>query len=181
MGSRCWFNPEIHHRHSIRLKGYDYSSAGSYFLTLCTHRKACSFGHIVNAQMHLSPAGQMIKTAWEEIPCFYANYEIGPFQVMPNHLHGVIRIIGEPCVNSQAKGRGQGPAPTVGNIVGRFKSLTAKQLRDDPALRFGLADGKLWQRSFYEHIIRSEDEYYEIRRYILTNPANWDTDELRPS
>lgn len=181
MSLRSYFNPEIHHRHSIRLKGHDYSSAGSYFLTLCTYQKTCLFGHIANAQMHLSPVGKMIKAAWEEIPYFYTSFEIGPFQIMPNHLHGIIRIVADPLVNLQVQGRGQGPAPTVGNIVGRFKSLTTKRLRDDAVLRFKLAEGKLWQRSFYEHIIRSEDEYYQTRQYILENPMLWDTDDLRPS
>jgi len=167
--------------------------------------------------MHLSPVGELIQAAWEEIPLFYPGFEIGPFQVMPNHLHGVIRIVGEPFVNSLAQGRGQGPAPTegdacsqgqgrgqgpaitegdacslgqgrgqgpaptVGNIAGRFKSLTAKRLRDDAVLRFQLIEGKLWQRSFFEHIIRSEDEYYQVRKYIIENPMYWDTDDLRPS
>ncbi len=87
------YNPEYHHRRSIRLKGYDYSSAGAYFVTICLHEKACLFGEVNNAAMILSPIGKIVQDYWLEIPQHFENVELGAFIVMPNHLHGILNIL----------------------------------------------------------------------------------------
>ena len=92
------FNPDIHHRRSIRLKGYDYSQAGAYFITICTKNRECMFGDILDGKMVLNHAGDMIQTVWDEIPLYYAGIDIDEFAVMPNHIHGIIVIVGAtPC------------------------------------------------------------------------------------
>ncbi|MBW1940787.1 MAG: hypothetical protein JRI28_05340, partial [Deltaproteobacteria bacterium] len=90
------YTSDIHHRRSIRLKGYDYSKAGLYFITICTQNRFCLFGEIENGEMILNDAGMMIKTVWHEIPVYYHEFNIHKFVVMPNHVHGIIRIISNP-------------------------------------------------------------------------------------
>ena len=86
------FNPQIHHRRSIRLKDYDYSQSGAYFITICTQKRECLFGEIVDGEMRLNDAGQMVQTTWDELPKHYTGIEIDEFVVMPNHFHGIILI-----------------------------------------------------------------------------------------
>ncbi len=90
------YNPAIHHRRSIRLKGYDYSQPGAYFLTLCTQDRKCLYGEIVDDKMCLNDAGQMVQTVWNEIPAYYPGIDIDAFMIMPNHIHGIIKIVGAP-------------------------------------------------------------------------------------
>jgi putative transposase len=147
------YNPDIHHRRSIRLQGYDYSRAGAYFITICTQNREDLFGNIIVGagpcacpEMVLNQAGAMIQTVWNEIPFHYTGTEIDEFIVMPNHIHGIFVIGADPGTtgvpkrnNGQAQGPGnngqaQGPAPTgntgmlsLGDIVHRFKTMTTKR------------------------------------------------------
>src|SRR6056297_3244370 len=92
------YNSDIHHRRSIRLKEYDYSRAGAYFVTICTQNRECLFGGIVNGEMVSNDAGRMVQTVWDEIPLHYPGIEIDAFVVMPNHIHGIVVIVGAaPC------------------------------------------------------------------------------------
>ncbi len=190
------YNPDIHHRRSIRLKGYDYSKEGLYFITICTQNRLCLFGEIEKGEMILNDAGIMIKTVWHEIPEYYHEFNVHEFVVMPNHVHGIIQIISNPnpvgagpcacpvCVRpnelQQTNGQPRGVAPTMSlsDIVHRFKTLTTKQYTDgvknNDWLRF---NKKLWQRNYYEHIIRDENSYYQISEYIQTNPLKWQDDK----
>ncbi|RJQ32125.1 MAG: transposase [Actinobacteria bacterium] len=181
----------LHNRQSIRLKKYDYSLPGAYFVTVCTHRRQFTLGQIVNVgagprgcpQMILNNIGQMVDKTWNEIPNYYHDINIDVFQIMPNHIHGIL-IIDKLNVQTLFNGQPRGVAPTTRNlslsdIVHRFKSKTTndyfKQTKQNILLPI-----KLWQRNYYEHIIRSEKELQETRKYIADNPINWNMDRNNP-
>ncbi|HLP62304.1 MAG TPA: transposase [Candidatus Deferrimicrobium sp.] len=184
------YNAEIHHRRSIRLQGYDYSSAGAYFVTLCTQNHECLFGEISNRKMILNAAGEMINIILQQIPDFYPDNDIDEFVVMPDHIHTIIIVGAGPRVcpsvfastgNPQGGiGQPRGVSPTglpLPDMVSRIKSMTTK-LYSDGVKQSGWQpfNGKLWQRNYYEHIIRNENELFQIREYVDNNPANWEID-----
>ncbi len=187
------YSPDIHHRRSIRLKGYDYSQAGACFVTICTMDRQCLFGDIVSGQMRLNRAGQMIATVWQEIPRYYSGIDIDNVAVMPNHLHGIITIVGAGPRACPGPGHPQGGAPTVSghpqggaparlslpDVVHRFKTLTTKRYVDGVKQNgWTPFPGKLWQRNYWEHIVRNESELHRIREYICNNPAQWEMDKM---
>ena len=202
------YNQNIHHRRSIRLKGYDYSQAGLYFITICTQNCECLFGNIKNRKMILNDAGQMIKTQWLELSNRFKNIELHEYVVMPNHFHAILQIVGATLVVAQnkngdkninknitqninidkiRKGQPQGIAPTgivtvnktVGDMVGAFQSIvTVEYIRGVKNHNWQPFDGKLWQRNYWEHVIRNENEYNRISQYIIDNPAKWKNDKL---
>ncbi len=176
------------HRRPSRLGNYDYSKPGYYNVTICTYNRKHLFGEVINKQMVLNRYGAIAQHCWKAIPDHFPNVEIDQFQIMPNHMHGIIAIVGaglprpdkfnnksQLTINNQIdcfKGRGN-RAPTVGQIVAYFKYVTAKQsniLRNTPGTCF-------WQRNYYEHIVRNEKELTSIREYIITNPENWKKDK----
>ncbi len=169
-------------RRSIRLGGYDYSRAGAYFVTICTQNRECLFGRIVNGKMILNDAGRMIQTGWDEIPSRYPGIDIGALQIMPNHIHGIVAIVvGAGPRACPDNGQPQGAASTMSlpDVVHRFKSMTTheyingvKQQGWTPFPR------KLWQRNYWEHIVRNETELNRIREYIANNPVRWEFDRL---
>ena len=185
------YDPEIHHRRSIRLKNYDYSREGFYFITIVSHNREYLFGEIVNDEMVLNDAGMMIEQIWKEIPVYYKGFNIHQFTVMPNHIHGIIEIVGAgPCacpglgkrreIALTENGQPQGVAPTgLGDIVHRYKTLTTKRyidgVRNKNWQRF---NQKLWQRNYWEHIIRNDNEHQRIAEYILDNPKRWSLDKF---
>jgi len=304
------YNPVIHNRRSIRKKGYDYSKAGLYFITICVQYKELLFGTIENGNMILNDAGKMIHNEWEKLPLRFNNIDLQEFTVMPNHFHGILEIVGAPLVGAQFDGaqiddaqfngdqndisqtdshnitvgaplvgaqmddaqiddaqfngdqndigqtdshnitvgaplvgaqmdddrnggnrndahypivgaplvgaknddaqndddrnddeisgqnigadqsqdnQSQTRAPTrgaptdysVGQMIGVFKSITTVEyingVNESDWLPF---DGKLWQRNFYEHIIRNEEAYEKIADYILNNPSRWREDKF---
>lgn len=192
------FNPHIHHRRSIRLKGYDYSQAGLYFITICCQDRICRFGNVVNGEMVLNAYGTVAYNEWVKTSEIRPNVELGEFIIMPNHMHGIIRLLGRGESNSpeminELDSRDNGgvidtpqppdkrgvcktplrsPSQTVGAIVRGYKSSVTKQL--------GLMgfDEKLWQRNYYEHIIRDERSYQRISEYIINNPGKWSDDKF---
>ena len=208
-------HPERHHRRSIRLKGYDYRQAGAYFVTICTQDRAFLFGQVVHDEMELNDAGKMVYDVWNDLPAFYPGVQTDAFIVMPNHIHGIIILVGADrrvcpdsgprvcpdsgprvcpdsgprvCPDSgpracpgqpQELGQPQGVAPTLGlpDVVHRFKTMTTKRYADG-VKRLGWKPfrGRLWQRNYYEHIIRNEESLNRIREYILTNPMRWELD-----
>lgn len=191
------YNPEIHHRHSIRLKGYDYSSQGAYFVTLCCENRQHRFGEISESKIELTPCGQ-IATEWmENLPTKFPTIEIDEYIIMPDHIHAIISIRtgnhrGCPNIDGQSKeplnidanrtGTPRGcpdtPPPTIGQIIGAYKSLVANDCLKWHKER-NLQMGKLWQRNYYEHIIRDEQAYENIRNYIRTNPERWQSNRNR--
>ncbi|MBW1772336.1 MAG: transposase [Deltaproteobacteria bacterium] len=186
-------------RRSIRLPGYDYSQAGAYFVTICTKNRECLFGDMVNHEMALNNAGRMVEIVWNELPEYYPRVSTDIFQIMPNHIHGIIIIVGATprgCPTTPrgcpTSGQAQGPAPTGGtagvgrtlslpDIVHRFKTMTTKRYADG-VKQYGWPPfpGKLWQRNYYEHIIRNKNEMVRIREYITNNPTQWTTDRENP-
>jgi len=164
------------HRSSLRLPEYDYSQEGAYFVTIVTQGRQCLFGEVVNGEMRLNPAGLMVEQVWKEIPAHFPHVELGEFVLMPNHIHGIIMITR--CVGathaSPLRNRHNGPLPgSLGAIIGSFKSAASKIINMDLDKYFG----QLWQRNYYEHIIRDENDLQIITDYILTNPQNWVKDE----
>jgi REP element-mobilizing transposase RayT len=166
------YDSQKHHRRSLRLKGYDYSQAGAYFVTICTEDRTCLFGDVAGGQMHLNDAGRIILSQWEALPVRFSGVELDVFGVMPNHLHGILVL---------ATTAESAAPPVLGEIVGAFKSLTTdlyiKGVKQSGWLPFR---GRLWQRNFHEHIIRNEKTLQRIRQYIVDNPIHWEIDPENP-
>jgi len=200
------YNPDRHHRRSIRLKGYDYSQAGLYFITINIRHRKCLFGTIIQQEMILNDAGIIASQQWEKLSERFTNIKLDVFQIMPNHMHGILLLndaapVGAGLAPAQqnmihtpaqdntiparndviADGRaGASPAPTiVGNIVGAYKSQIANlYLEIFKQKHPGKIMGKLWQRNYYEHIIRDEQSFLRISDYIINNPSNWNNDRF---
>jgi REP element-mobilizing transposase RayT len=191
------YNPDIHHRHSIRLKEYDYSQAGLYFITICVKNNACLFGKITDGKICLSAIGAIADVLWHEIKNHAKNVELHEFVVMPNHIHGIIEITTDDGVGAtvgaghalplppqpqtadvrathalpQSRFQNQGKN-TISSIVGSYKSAVSKH-----AHRLGFAEFA-WQRNYWENIIRSSNDYTRIAQYIINNPINWNEDKF---
>ena len=242
------YDPAKHHRRSIRLKGYDYSRAGLYFITICTQNRACLFGQIENGEMKLNDAGRMVENQWLKLPERFQNIALHEYIVMPNHFHAILEIVGATLVvapnvvvenhavvpnnvvapnvvaenhvaapnmvvrdnhdttpnnhdatpnksnhyimgqphimgQPQVMGQPQGIAPTgktVGDMVGAFESITTVEyIRGVKTNNWQPFDKKIWQRNYWEHIIRDERSYLNISEYIINNPSKWDNDSLK--
>ena len=180
-------------RRSIRLKGYDYSQAGLYFVTIVTKNRECLFGEIVNDEMILNDAGKMIKKEGLKIPERFKNIKLNEYIIMPNHFHAILETVGATLVvarnaNDKRDGQPQGIAPTIApteispsisDIIGAFKSITTVEyIRGVKTKKWQQFDGKLWQRNYWEHIIRNEKSHNTLTDYIKNNPYNWCKDTL---
>jgi|SRR3989338_1623830 len=181
------YNSDIHHRQSMRLKGFDYSQAGAYFVTVCIQNRICLFGKIEGGEIHLNEAGYMVHRIWNELPEKYPGVEIDEFIVMPNHIHGIVvlNVGAGPCACPDSnKGQPRGVAPTrlsLPDVVHRYKSFTTSEYRIGvEQFNWMPFPCKLWQRNYYEHIIRNDAEMNRIREYILNNPLQWDSDSENP-
>ena len=188
------YDPTQHHRRSVRLPAYDYAQAGAYFVTICTQNRECAFGEVVDGEMALNEPGRMVETVWRELPQHYAGVEVDALVVMPNHVHGIIMLVGagpRACPDNSGRSRGvvgqpQGVAPTgtmsLPDVVHRFKSLTTARYRrgvlQDRWLPF---PARLWQRNYYERVIRNDEELNAIRQYIADNPGRWEEDSENPN
>ena len=184
------FDPDIHHRHSIRLRGYDYSTAGYYFVTFCVQGRECLFGEIVDSEVVLNNAGLMIENVWQKLPQRFPNVVLDSSVVMPNHFHGIIIIqppVGAPLAAPDDRQNGntnQGAASsaptdnkTLGDVIRSFKSISAIGANKI----IGRSGQPLWQRNYYERIIRNENELHQIQQYIHDNPMQWETDDENPA
>jgi REP element-mobilizing transposase RayT len=176
------YNPDKHRRRSIRLKGYDYSQPGAYFVTICAHNREMLFGDIIDNAMIMNEYGEMVEYTWYDLHNHNHNIKLDDFVIMPNHVHGVIIING---IGPDAVGAGSKPAPTTMNhkqhglseIIRQFKTFSARhinKIRQSPGIH-------VWQRNYYEHIVRDENELNRIRKYIIENPLNWDMDNENPN
>jgi putative transposase len=168
-----------HGRRSIRLRDYDYSQQGAYFVTICTKNRECLFGEIVNGQLIPNAIGLMIQQWWSKLSRKFSSIEIDAHVVMPNHFHGIIMIVGaDPCVCPDLGAHTGAP---LQKIVQWFKTVTTNEylryLKRQDVNTLGL---KLWQRNYYEHIIRNERSLNAIRNYILNNPNRWPDDPENP-
>jgi REP element-mobilizing transposase RayT len=177
-------NPAEHYRRSIRLRGYDYKQSGAYFVTVVTHHRECLFGKVVDGEMRLNKAGCMVQAVWQQLPAHYPGVECDAFVVMPNHIHGIIVLVGAGPRACPGKGQPQGVAPTLSlpDVVHRLKTVTTKRYADSMKKSGGsLFLGRLWQRNYFEHVIRNEPSLNHIRQYILDNPARWAADRENPA
>jgi REP element-mobilizing transposase RayT len=165
------YNPDIHRRKSIRLKGYDYSKEGAYFITICTNRRGLYFDN--------EEIKRIVEKEWLNTMHIRQNVILDEFVVMPNHLHGIIVIIHNvrAYCNTPLQNQFKSPSKTIGAIVRGFKSVATKEiskLNKTPGI-------PVWQRNYYEHIIRNEKELTKIRAYIQNNPLKWSLDRENPN
>ena len=200
ISSMVKFDPKKHHRRSIRLRGYDYSQAGAYYITIVTWRRDFLFGDIVNQEMELSRYGEIVQKWWGEIPIHFPNVETGAFVIMPNHVHGIIFILerrGTVSVPEDNDAKeifqdnktspnlqgGETPplrviqVPTLGQVVAYFKYQSTKEMN---TVENAGTVTKFWQRNYYEHIIRNENDLKNKTDYIESNPLLWDEDDENP-
>jgi putative transposase len=244
------FDPRQHHRRSIRLKGYDYTQPGAYFVTLCAWRRECLFGELLEGVVRLNPVGKIVETEWKRLPRQFPNIRLDAFVIMPNHIHGIIVIIesvratlsptpgtssiSQPFPNQSEETHDGSPLPqssespgspplfappvrathipapvasstaspmpidplgdharsplhashpkglpsgSLGAVMGQFKSRATKRIWALPEY----ANTPIWQRNYYEHIIRDETAWCRITKYIRHNPLNWQADPLHPA
>ncbi len=212
------YDPEVHRRRSVRLRGYDYTLAGAYFVTLCAYERECLFGDVVDGMMVLNGYGNAVRDEWMRTPRIRPEVELDEFVLMPNHFHAILFItdvgahrrappggcnpplqksvcrtgahIGAPpggcnpplqksvCRTGAHIGAPLRRQPgSIGSIVAGFKSAATKRinaLRDNPG-------APVWQRNYYEHVIRGERDLDAIRQYIACNPAKWELDDNHPT
>ena len=236
MNEKPKYNPQIHHRRSIRLRGYDYSQVGAYFVTICVQRKACLFGRIADETIILNDAGSMLDKWWQKIPEKFPGIELDEYQIMPYHFHGILINVGadprfrphsrgsdntetnlpeneihnvgaDPRVRPHSRGSdntippqptetgpsggghtdpplqndnfGEHTSSSLWTAIQWFKTMaTNEYIRNVKTNNWLPFDGKLFQRNYWEHVIRNENEYNKIAEYIRNNPVNWNTDKF---
>lgn len=162
------YDPEKHHRRSIRLQGFDYIQSSIYFITICVQDRKCLFGTIDSDRMLLSDSGNLVSEQWLELPPRFPSVILDKFVVMPNHFHGIIYTTENPVSK-----------PSLSEIVGSFKSIvTHKYIDGVNNKNWEPFNKRLWQRNYYERIVRNDIELQNIQQYIDNNPANWQTDSL---
>ncbi len=194
------YDPEKHHRGSIRLKGYDYSKVGAYFVTICVYNRERLLGSVIGGEMETNEAGHLAAECWEWLAEHYTYVELDEWIIMPNHLHGIVLIRANNDRSSLPNdgrgglpndGRGGLPndgrggsrtAPTakakpLGRIIGAFKTVSSKYINKCR----GTPGESIWQRNYYEHIVRNESELNRIREYIAGNPRQWEWDRENPT
>ena len=187
-------NNPLPNRQSIRFKNYDYSQPGYYFITICTQDRIHHFGKIIDEKMRLNDAGKIVVDEWEKTPIMRKNIHLDEWIIMPNHFHAIIavgarctrpmnntrpltkngRTVNGRTVNGRMQSAPTGSRVVLGDIVRGFKSSVTKRVRQLPNMN----DTGLWQRNYWEHIIRNENELNHIRNYIRHNPQKWETDQL---
>lgn len=184
------FDLQKHHRHSIRLPHYDYSRPGAYFVTIVAWQRECLFGEVVDGEMRLSKFGLVAKQQWEKLPKRFPNIELGVFVIMPNHTHGIIVIkVGRGTAENPSDPDGElsRRAPTqegfqkpvrgsIPTIIRSYKSAVSYRIN----LMRGTQDIPVWQRNYYEHIIRNEQDLQNKTDYIEANPLLWGEDDENP-
>ena len=169
------YDPEKHQRRSIRLRGYDYTQAGAYFVTLCIRDGECILGNIVDGLVLLNDYGHIVDECWQWLCRQYPYVKLDEWVVMPDHLHGIIVILDD---DTSRRG-GSRTAPTtwkrkpLGRLIGAFKTVSTKQIN----IMRKIPGAQVWQRNYFERIVRNETELNRIRQYIIENPSNWESDE----
>jgi len=180
------YNPQIHHRRSIRLQTYDYSREGAYFLTICIHDRLEMFGEIKNGKMCVDVRGEIVQAIWYTLPNRFPGIDIDHFVVMPNHIHGILirtdlvvpnreESSSSTTTNSLQQYRSSPKRfQSLKEIARTFKAAISHSIRTSSTPEFA------WERNYHEHIIRNEAELLSIREYIVNNPRKWQEDELYP-
>lgn len=166
-------NPTVHRpgrRRSIRLQHHDYSQSGAYYVTLCAEDRTCLFGEVAGGEVRLGPAGRIVAETWQWLGSHYPGVDVDAWIVMPNHLHGILWI-------DAGRRDSQGaPSKGLGQLIGAFKTVSTQQINVDR----GTPAARVWQRNYFEHVIRTEASLVHIRRYIAENPARWEIDRENP-
>lgn len=172
---------DIPRRRSIRLSEYDYASAGAYFVSIVAQGRLCLFGEVVDGEMRLNGAGEMVRRVWEGMAERFAYVVVDAYVVMPNHVHGVV-FLGQTAATTDAfTGETGGDVPTLGDVVRMFKSVTTVEYgRGVRGLGWERFEKRLWQRNYYERVIRNGSELRAVREYIVNNPRNWELDRENP-
>jgi len=178
---------EDNRRRSVRLRGFDYASRGFFFVTICTHKKQRTLGKIINYESQLSTVGNIVQECWQAIPEHFSNVRLDEWVIMPNHLHGIVVIKYPKGYDPSAKGTacrapttiathyeefGQPVASSLPTIIRSFKSAVTKRVN-----KLATNPSPLWQRNYFEHVIRDEESMNKIRNYIWENPIHWWQDE----
>jgi putative transposase len=169
--------PEVLHpgHHSIRLKNFDYTQPGFYFVTICSHERRCLFGSIQNAAVSLNALGRIVQDSWAQIPKHFPSTTLHNFVVMPNHVHGIIEIGCQSGRSSAAPLQREATlhvsAGSLAAIVRSFKSAVTKNAHERLQL-----SGQVWQRSYFETVVRGEEQLGNARSYIARNPSQWQWD-----
>ncbi|HUW31763.1 MAG TPA: transposase [Planctomycetota bacterium] len=183
------YNPRIHHRRSIRLRGYDYSHAGMYFVTFVTGKRKYLFGRTAGSALELNAAGSMVSDAWISVSSRFHGVIIDCFVIMPNHAHGVIVLTRGPVgfamapvgYNDADNDGEEGKRTALGDVVYHLKSFTIDRYREGVKdLQWERYAGRVWQKNYYERIIRDSEELVRIRNYVKQNPENWILDRENP-
>ncbi len=168
----------MQNRKSIRLKNYDYSQGGAYFVTMCIQNRECLLGTMVENSVRLNAVGRMVKSRWEALASKYPNIQMDEFIIMPNHFHGIIHLAGE-----HSSGEHMGSPLQLSRMIQWFKTMTTNEyIKNVKTINWPPFAGKLWQRNYYERIIRNEPELNNVRAYIQNNPLQWVMDpEMKPN
>ena len=164
------------HRKSVRLLHYDYSQAGAYFITICVKDREPLFGSVSEDAVNLSQFGHVVEEEWNKTAVIRNNVEIDEYVVMPNHFHGIVVLKDFERSDSRKEHFGAPVAGSLSTIVRLFKqacTVHINKLRDTP-------HAPLWQRSYYEHIVRNDKDLQRVREYIVNNPLQWSIDEENP-
>ena len=169
------YDPEIHHRRSTRLKGFDYSSANAYFVTICTEGREATLADVEDGEVLVREAGVVVHDEWGRLPQRFPGLGLDVFIVMPTHIHGILVLGYDPEALASSYGN-DGTLPTLGQVMRAFKSRSA--VAANRAL--GREGGAFWQCGFYDRVVRNDRELSNIRIYIQVNPANWLKDENNP-
>jgi len=172
-------NHETRQRKAIRLKGFDYSKPGAYFVTICSSEKKVEFGQTVEGKMRLNEIGEIVQECWRNIPKHFPSVLVDEFVVMPNHLHGVLFIEDDSGTACRAPTAESFACPThlsLPTIIRSFKSAVTRAIN----LRRKTRGRKMWQRGYYERVVRDEKELSKAREYIVNNPLKWELDKENP-
>ncbi len=167
-------------RRSMRLRGFDYRQCGVYFVTICTYNRLKLFGAIVDGDLELSPLGEIAQEEWRHVAQARGNVELDRYVIMPNHLHGLFVITdrleraSSQSTTTHANNPRGFPADSLGAVISHYKAAVSRRAWS------GLIERgqRIWQRNYYDHIVRNEESFNEIRRYIIENPVRWAEDSL---
>lgn len=172
------YDPELHRRRSIRLVDYDYRQPGYYFFTVCTQDRRCLLGNLKRHEISLSSIGRIVAECWDMLPAWFPHVRSDAFVIMPNHVHGILQFadLASSTLNLTALDNEQ-TRSSLACILRTFKSATTRLARQ----RSKHSPQVIWQRNYFEHIIKTDRALLHMRQYILDNPIKWHLDELNPS
>jgi putative transposase len=164
-------------RHSIRLADFDYTAVGAFFVTICTDRQICLFGQVVEDEVRLSSFGQVANREWLRLASRFPGLMLDAFVVMPNHLHAILILWRDrKDIGPQKEAFGHPVTGSIPTIVRAYKSSVALRINRQR----GTPGAPVWQRNYWEHVIRETEDWSRIREYVLANPRRWNEDRLAP-